>query len=546
VPTLPQVVAVEIPIANPSSSPLEFSVSLTGDALYGDTSIVVPVGPTVSSYELFFSPLTAGEAYGSVAFLNEEAGEFWYELKLKGEAATPTRLPQMTAPAGRSTSHTFTVSNPLGEALPLEVRFTNGGDFRLTVASADGTLHRGTEALVLPAFGDLPLTLRYTPSAISKPVEMKLSISNPQMGELVYEATGVGTPPDEGTPAAPAVEVEAALGQPQSSTVSFTNPFHAPLTLSCRLRQASTTALGAPPAFRLMRKATGLVVQPKQTVQIPFAFQTEVMAEHAATVLLDAEWEGRMLTWAYPLSGVAVSRPLLRPIPLQTRARAPLARQLVLPLPGLEAGGEDFSLELDAEADTAELLSRTLRLTPAIDHLSPPSLGVALEWSPLRPMRASAAIVISKASGGRWRYELSLEAMEPEPDDVIHIAASLYKPAAVSFRLPNAFDTEAPFTAHFTPGSASVFSVLPSEGVLAPPADGGTQFTVTYAPTGYGKPLRGQLVISTADVMWVYEVHGTHPVYQPPEVGSSSLDLRRTAGARQVGAVPRRPAGGSR
>lgn len=431
----------------------------------------------------------------------------------------------------------------MGEALPLTVRFTNGEDFRLTAAATDGAPQRGPEALVLPPFGDLPLTLRYTPSAINMPAEVTISISNPQMGELLYEANGVGTPPDARAPAAPVAEVEAALGQPQSSAVSFTNPFGAPLTLSCRLEQPLATP-GAPPAFRLLRKAASLVVQPKQTVQLLFAFQTEDMSERAATVLLDAKWEGRMLTWAYPLSGVAVSRPLLRPISLQTRARSPLAKQLVLPLPGLETGGEEFSLELDAEAETAELLSRTLRLTPATDLLKPTSLSVALEWSPLRPMRASAAIVVSKASGGRWRYELLLEAVEPEPDDVIQITASLHKPAAVSFRLPNAFDTEVPFTAYFTPDSASVFSVQPAGGVLSPPADGGTLFTITYAPTEYGKPLRGRLVVSTAEVMWLYEVRGTHPVYQPPEVASSSLDLRRPAGARPVGAVPRRPAGG--
>ena len=38
-------------------------------------------------YELLYSPLVAGVSYGSVAFLNPVAGEFWYELKLVAEAA---------------------------------------------------------------------------------------------------------------------------------------------------------------------------------------------------------------------------------------------------------------------------------------------------------------------------------------------------------------------------------------------------------------------------------------------------------------------------
>ena len=35
--------------------------------------------------ELLFSPLVAGTTQGSVAFVNPQAGEFWYELKLVAE-----------------------------------------------------------------------------------------------------------------------------------------------------------------------------------------------------------------------------------------------------------------------------------------------------------------------------------------------------------------------------------------------------------------------------------------------------------------------------
>jgi hypothetical protein len=40
-----QVVAVEIPVANPSSDAIAFDVSIRGDALYGDGTLVVPPGP---------------------------------------------------------------------------------------------------------------------------------------------------------------------------------------------------------------------------------------------------------------------------------------------------------------------------------------------------------------------------------------------------------------------------------------------------------------------------------------------------------------------
>ena len=44
---------------------------------------------TEAMYELLFSPLVAGVSYGSIAFLNPVAGEFWYELNLDARAALP-------------------------------------------------------------------------------------------------------------------------------------------------------------------------------------------------------------------------------------------------------------------------------------------------------------------------------------------------------------------------------------------------------------------------------------------------------------------------
>jgi len=59
------------------------------------------------------------------------------QLKLTGEAATPTALPEMQAAIGSSVSHPLTLSNPMGEALPLAVRMTNGADFKLEAANKD-------------------------------------------------------------------------------------------------------------------------------------------------------------------------------------------------------------------------------------------------------------------------------------------------------------------------------------------------------------------------------------------------------------------------
>jgi len=171
-----------------------------------------------------------------------------------------------------------------------------------------------------------------------------------------------------------------------------------------------------------------------------------------------------------------------------------------------------------------ELLARTLRLTPMQRTLTAAGLRMSLDWAPLRPLRTSAALIVQKASGGRWRYDLTFEAGEPEPDDVLVIEAALNKTSAVSFKLANSFDAEAPFTAYFTPDSPTVFSVSPVAGVLPPAGTPGTLLTVAYSPIEYGKLVRGTLVILTEDMQWSYEVRGAHPVYEVPQVSGSRVD----------------------
>ena len=497
---LRKVVAIEIPIANPSSSPLEIGVTIVGEALYGEASVSVPAGPGASSsYELFFSPLSAGTSSGYVAFVHEEVGEFWYELSLTGEAATPVDLPTLQCPIGSSVNQTFTITNPLGEPLSLKVALSDEAHWKLEPAG-------GATALALPPFGDLAVSLVYTASELDTPQPLTVSVSHPALGELLYAASGIGVEP---VGAAPIAELASALGQPASGQIAFRNPFDRPLGLSIRLEQPQEGR------FRLLRKSKHVKLEPNQLWQLPYAFQTDDIAEFSASIVLDGAWDGRPLSWTFPLKGVAVSRPLLRPITLRTKSRVPLSRELTLPLRGLElAEPERFSVRLDVAGDAAAAITSTLQVTPLTQLLAAPSLGVSLEWAPLRPARATGALVVTRASGGCWRYDVLLEAEDPEVEDVITIAAAINKPAAVSFTLENVVKADAPFSAFFTGDSPAKFAVSPAAGVLS--GNVGTTFTVTYSPDSYGKPLRGSLVIDTEDVRWIYEVRGTLPVYNPP------------------------------
>jgi len=522
---LRKVVAVEIPISNPAANDLEFAVLIQGEGLLGDDTIAVPAGQSVM-YELLYSPLVAGTSEGSISFVNPIAGEFWYELRMKAEEAVPVQLPLLHCSVGGKVTHTFTVSNPVGEELPLQVRCDNPRNFKLEGSRGAG--------LMLPPYGDAEATLTFIPSILDHESHATISLTHPKLGEWVYHARGIGHFPVDHMPV---TEVTAPLGHTTSGTVSFRNPFEEPLMLSVDMEQVeANVADDGPPSFELLarRPAHGLVVAPFSSMQLPFSFIAHDMTEQHARLIIHASYKGKPLDWTFPVIGVAVSRPLQKPIIVFTRARQPYARELLLPIPGLQSNTveEAFTYDLDVSEEDADHLARSLTLTPMQRTLSGASLRMSLDWRPLRPIRSSCALIVRKSSGGRWRYEIALEAGDPEPDDVIHIEAGINKTSAVSFRLANAFDSDANYQAFFTSDSPSVFTVTPVVGVLPRAGTPGTLFTVAYTPIEYGKPMRGMLVILSDEMQWSYEVRGTHPQYQTPVATRDPNRLQQPAGSQ--------------
>jgi len=142
-------------------------------------------------------------------------------------------------------------------------------------------------------------------------------------------------------------------------------------------------------------------------------------------------------------------------------------------------------------------------------------------------------LVLTRASGGRWRFDLKLEATEPEVDDTISIQSPLNKPASVAFRLSNHTSVYSEFDAFFDAESAYEFTVQPTSGVLEPAGTGGTTFIITYKPTEYGKPVQGKLIIQTEDVYWSYLVRGTHPKYSAPVADKPKVATRLSKDMQQ-------------
>ena len=98
---LREVVAIEINLKNPLNQMIQFTVNIIGDGLFGEEYIVLdPL--EIKTYTLHFSPTKIGQHTGSIFFINEIVGEFWYQLNLNGKPPQPVKLKDMICSVGNT------------------------------------------------------------------------------------------------------------------------------------------------------------------------------------------------------------------------------------------------------------------------------------------------------------------------------------------------------------------------------------------------------------------------------------------------------------
>lgn len=122
--------SAEISLSNPLNEPITFEVFYQGEGLLGDQAFSLEP-KTVSTYNLIFSPLTAGQFKGNIGFLNEKVGEFWYELSLTADESPIQNLELLECELGRMASHTVELENPTSGELFLDFRNSNPTNFEI-------------------------------------------------------------------------------------------------------------------------------------------------------------------------------------------------------------------------------------------------------------------------------------------------------------------------------------------------------------------------------------------------------------------------------
>eukprot|EP00913_Durusdinium_trenchii_P004562 g4237.t1 len=412
-----QAVAVDIQLVNPLDDVVVFEVALTGDGLLGEAEFVLAPKET-ATYELVFSPLLPARSKGTAVFFNEIVGEFWYDLSLLAEAAPAEEIAPLECELGRTAQTVVHIDNPTGQEVVLKHRSTNKINFKVL-----------NNRVVLPPLESTDITIEYSPSSLGVTEEAQIVFEHPLVGQWVYKAQGLGLPPLE----ARHVTVAAQVNRTVSSTIQFKNPFLETITIFIVLESKSEKGV-----FNLLSKKAKVQIGPLATTQIPFSFCPPTMTQHTAEIALSVMKPN--LSWSYRIQGVAEAPadPTLHTFMVQ--AREALQTTYALTLIGLDTTPGDthgdqlscqlevppqhqamvskcFDISLDSDATAARASSQASRTRGKSDG----QVFLKVNFSPLRPFIALCNLVITRASGGRWRFDLKLEATEPEVDDVISI-----------------------------------------------------------------------------------------------------------------------------
>ena len=152
-------------------------------------------------------------------------------------------------------------------------------------------------------------------------------------------------------------------------------------------------------------------------------------------------------------------------------------------LTGLEELADEESLfhTIQCKDESNEkLVNRSFTIHALKNIIDDPEeeLEFSIRFEPYRPFKGIVELLIYKATGGRWKFNMLLDARPPDIDDTIKIECELNRTSIVSFNLCNQFKAYAEFDAWLTAESDKAFTLNPKHGTLEPFGRDGTKFVI--------------------------------------------------------------------
>jgi hypothetical protein len=441
----------EIDLSNRLEESVVYDVVVLGEGLNGKATVNIASLQNIK-YELYFSPMRIFSGKGTISFSNARLGEIFYELKLNAEDQPAVKLSLMKSELGKSVNKTIVLENPLNKNVPLVAKISKPDNFDIL-----------NERMELPAGGSLPIVVRYTPSEIDFQDTCEIVFETKDVGNWKYLLFGSGDPPTSFEE----LVLMGSLHKEDSGIINFANPFKTNIMINISIKRDEYST----DVIDIIQKKPKVNVAPSATHQIPFTFYPKEIRDYKAEIIVELN---EKISWTYPIKVVTESRSLNIDFTFSTSCRKKFEKEIELYLPGLTdvSSKETYHAEINPlSTEYNSVLRKWLVLVPMKNYLnsSEDCLIYTVKYTPQKPFKAGAEIIITRANGGRWKFRVMTTSLEPEIDDTIVITSPLNVTSSVQFKLTNSSQKySSDFTAEFSHDSASELTVFPRSGKLEP------------------------------------------------------------------------------
>jgi hypothetical protein len=209
----------EISLNNPLNEPITFEVFYSGEGLIGDAALSLEP-KTIGTYQLIYSPLKAGVTDGTIGFLNELVGEFWYDLNLAADENPVQNLDTLACELGKLQCHYVSLENPTGQEMTIDVKNSNSTNFEVI-----------PDKIILQPYETQKITIQYSPSNLDIVENGTIVFDNPHIGKWEFNVSGKGLLPTIMEPQ----PISTAVSNNTSSMLTFKNPFREPSTVNVHM-----------------------------------------------------------------------------------------------------------------------------------------------------------------------------------------------------------------------------------------------------------------------------------------------------------------------
>lgn len=512
-----QSVTIKIPVHNPSSECVVFDVLFTEEDFFGDKTIEINPNET-KVYELVFSPLRSMERTSYISFLNDDQGEFVYELSLKSEPPGVNALAPLSTPIGKHQSTTIAIENPLDKKVLFKVENENPHNFQVV----------SNQIISINAKEKKSIEVRYLPSSIGKTEMTVISFVSREAGEWHYKLSGVGKPPQPLSP----IILESKLYEPASASITFSNPF----PFLAKFEASIATDSQGTFSF-LSKKSVFTLPNYGDEYSIAISFMPKVENQFNANVIVRLISLENDITWTFPLIGTTIAERTKHP-ELKGEANTIIEGKFELPLvaESEKCNFNEYKLTVGYPSGY-DWLSKILTVRPieVISKNNSPCLIVLGVIKPLRPIEKTVSLDVTNPLNQTWHFTIDLKIRKGKIMNKIVMESNLKIPSAKRIEVDQVFPVRTAFHVYFAVGSSTEFSVSPSQGYIEPSLEETRQlpFDVIFCPQVYGKLLRGLLVIDMLEQQILVEVFGKVPDYVPPVIKTGRIDTTMPASARR-------------